>query len=151
MSRAILLTSDEVRQLAVEAGLPPYAVAVIEGMVPTAGTLHSRFSVKAEKLYSASDTDYVIDFLRNSRFTKLIPDLLIPEVERGGFTGKGPHSVHWVARKPELFESMQNLLLKLNQAGVDPRWSTLNDTVSVSSENEELIEFMEGLDGFWKD
>lgn len=151
MSRPILLTSDEVRQQAVDAGLPSYAVAVIGGMVPTAGTLHSRFSVKAEKLYSASDTDYVIDFLRNSRFTKLIPDLLIPGVERGGFTGKGPRSVHWVARKPELFGAMQNLLLKLNRAGVDPRWSTLNDTVSVSSENEKFIEFMEALDGFWKD
>ena len=151
MRQPLLLTSDEVRQQAVDEGLPPYAVAVIEGMVPTAGTLHSRFSVKAEKLYSASDTDYVINFLRNSRFTKLIPDLLIPGVERGGFTGKGPRSTHWVARKPELFEAMQNLLLKFNQAGVDPRWSTLNGTVSVSSENEELIEFMEALDGVWKD
>lgn len=151
MSRPVLLTSDEVRQQAVNAGLQPYAVAVVEGMVPTAGTVHSRFSVKAEKLYSASDTDYVINFLRNSRFTKLIPDLLIPGVERGGFTGKGPRSVHWVARKPELFEAMQNLLLSLNQAGVDPRWSTLGGTVSVSSEKEELIEFMEALSGFWKD
>ena len=151
MSRPILLTSDEVQQQAIDAGLPPYAVAVIGGMVPTAGTLHSRFSVNAETLYSASDTDYVIDFLRNNRFTKLIPDLIIPGVERGGFTGKGPSSVHWVARKPELFEAMQNLLLKLNQAGVAPRWSTLNDTVSVSSEDVELVEFMEALDGFWKD
>jgi len=151
MIQPILLTSDEVRQQAVDAGLPPYAVAVVEGMLPPAGTLHHKFSPRPSKLYNASDADYIINFLRSSRFTQLIPSLLPAGVERGGFEGKGPKAVYWVARKPELFEVMQNLLLQLNQAGVNPHWATLNGTVSVSTEDEELIKFMEALDGYAED
>lgn len=148
MIQPILLTSDEVRQQAVDAGLPPYAVAVVEGMLTPAGTLHHRFSVLPTKLYSTSDTDYVISYLRSSRFTKLIPAILPAGVERGGFEGKGSKAVYWVARRPELFEVMQNLLLQLNQAGANPHWTTLNGTVSVSTEDDELIKFMEALDGY---
>lgn len=147
MIQPILLTSDEVRQQAVDAGLPPYAVAVVEGMLPPAGTIHHRFSVLPTKLYSATDTDYIINFLRSSRFTQLIPSLLPAGVERGGFEGEGPKAAYWVARRPELFEVMQNLLLQLNKAGVNPHWATLNGTVLVSSEDEELINFMGALDG----
>lgn len=148
MRQPSLLTSDEVRQQAVDAGLPPYAVAVVEGMLTPAGTLHHRFSVLPTKLYSASDADYVISYLLSSRFTQLIPPLLPAGVERGGFEGKGPKTVCWVARKPELSEVMQDLMLKLDKAGVNPRWATLNDTITVSSEDEELIKFMEALDGY---
>lgn len=148
MRSPILLTSDEVRQQAADAGLPSYAVAVVEGMLTPAGTLHHRFSALPTKLYSTSDADYVINFLLSSRFTPLIPALLPAGVERGGFVGKGPRTKCWVARKPELFGVMQNLLLKLNRAGVNPHWSTLNGTVSVSTEDEDLIKFMEALDGF---
>lgn len=148
MSHPALLTSDEVRQRAVDAGLPPYAVAVIEGMVTPAGTIHHRFSVLPSKLYSATDADYVINYLRSSRFTQLIPSLLPAGVERGGFEGKGPRAVYWVARKPELSEAMQNLMLKLDKAGVDPHWATLNGTTMVSSEDDELVKFMEALDGY---
>lgn len=148
MRQPVLLTSDEVRQQAVDAGLPPYAVAVVEGMLAPAGTIHHRFAVLPTKLYSAADTDYAINRLRSSRFTQLIPSLLPAGAERGGFEGKGPKAVYWVARKPELSEAMQNLMLKLDKAGVNPRWATLNGTITVSSEDEELIKFMEALDGF---
>lgn len=147
MIQPILLTSDEVRQQAVDAGLPPYAVAVVEGMLPPAGTLHHKFSPLPSKLYSASDADYIINFLRSSRFTQMIPSLLPAGVERGGFEGKGPKTVCWVARKPELSEVMQDLMLKLDRAGVNPRWATLSGTITISSEDEELINFMEALDG----
>ncbi len=148
MRQPLLLTSDEVRQQAVDAGLPPYAVAVVEGMLTPAGTLHHRFSVLPTKVYSASDTDCVINYLRSSRFTELIPAITPAEVERGGFAGKGPKTVCWVARRPELSEAMQNLMLKLDKAGVGPHWATLNGTITVSSEDEELIKFMEALDGY---
>jgi len=148
MRQPILLTSDEVRQQAVDAGLPPYAVALVEGMLTPAGTIHHRFAVLPTKLYSATDTDYAINRLRSSRFTQLIPSLLPAGVERGGFEGKGPKAVYWVARKPELSEAMQDLMLKLDKAGVNPHWATLNGTITVSSEDEELIKFMEALDGF---
>ena len=148
MRQPLLLTADEVRQQAVAAGLPPDAVAVVEGMLTPEGTIHHRFSVLPTKVYSAADTDYVINYLLSSRFTQLIPALLPAGVERGGFEGKGPKAAYWVARRPELFEVMQNLLLQLNKAGVNPHWATLNGTVSVSTEDEELIKFMEALDGF---
>lgn len=148
MSRPLLLTSDEVRQQAVDAGLPPYAVAVVEGMLTPAGTLHHKFSPLPSKLYSASDADYIINFLRSSRFTQLIPSLIPAGVERGGFEGKGPKTVCWVARKPELSEVMQDLMLKLDRAGVNPRWAPLSGTITISSEDEELINFMEALDGY---
>lgn len=148
MRQSVLLTSDEVRQQAVDAGLPSYAVAVVEGMLPPAGTLHHRFAVLPTKLYSATDADYVINFLLSSRFTQLIPALLHTGVERGGFEGKGPRTKCWVARKPELSEAMQDLMLKLDRAGVSPRWATLDGTITVSSEDEELVQFMEALDGF---
>lgn len=51
MRQPILLTSNEVQQQAVDAGLPPYAVAVVSGMLQPAGTLHTR--------YSATDVDHV--------------------------------------------------------------------------------------------
>lgn len=148
MRPPLLLTSNEVQQQAVDAGLPSYAVAVVEGMLAPAGTIHHRFAVLPTKLYSATDTDYAINLLRSSRFTQLIPSLLPAGVERGSFEGKGPKAVYWVARKPELSKAMQNLMLKLDKAGVNPRWATLNGTITVSSEDEELIKFTEALDGF---
>lgn len=147
MRQPLLLTSDEVRQQAVDAGLPPYAVAVVEGMLAPAGTIHHRFAVLPTKMYRATDADYVINFLLSSRFTPLIPALLPAGVERGGFEGKGPRTKCWVARKPGLSEVMQDLMLKLDRAGVNPRWATLNNTITVSSEDEELIKFMEAIDG----
>lgn len=148
MRQPDLLTSDEVRHQAVDAGLPSYAVAVVESMLPPAGTLHHRFSVLPTKLYSASDADYVISYLLSSRFTELIPSLLPAGVERGGFEGKGPRAVFWVARGPQLSEAMQNLMLQLDKAKVNPHWATLNGTITISSEDEELIKFMEALDGY---
>lgn len=139
-----MLTSDEVRQQAIDAGLPPYAVAVIPGMLQPAGTLHTRHSAKSTTLYNSLEVDGAINYLLGSRFTQLIPLLTAPEVVRDG-SEKGTY--RWVGRELPASESVRQLYSKLNHFGVDTRWTGLVVT-SFTTTDRDLINFMEALDGY---
>lgn len=143
MRQPSLLTSDEVRQQAVAAGLPPYAVAVVSGMLQPAGTLHTRYSATAETLYNSLEVDGAINTLLASRFTQLIPLLLAPGVQRGH---EEVGSYHWVGRDEEPAERVLELYARLTEWSVNKRWTGVG-VASFTTTDKELIGFMEALDG----
>lgn len=143
MRQPLLLTSVEVQQQAVDAGLPPYAVDVIPGMLQPAGTLHTRHSARAETLYNSLEVDGAINYLLTCRFTQLIPLLIAPGVVRDS-SEKGAY--RWVGRELPASESVRQLYSELNNLGVDTRWTGLG-VASFSTTDQDLINFMEALDG----
>ena len=143
MRQPLLLTSNEVQQQAVDAGLPPYAVAVVPGMLQPAGTLHTRYSARAETLYNSLEVDGAINTLLASRFTQLIPLLLAPGVQRGH---EGVRSYRWVGRDGEPAEVVRELYARLTEWGVDKRWTGLG-VASFTTTDKELIGFVEALEG----
>lgn len=143
MRQPLLLTSDEVQQQAIDAGLPSYAVAVIPGMLQPAGTLHTRHSAKSTTLYNSLEVDGAINYLLGSRFTQLTPLLTAPGVVRDG-SEKGTY--RWVGRELPASESVRQLYSKLNHFGVDTRWTGLV-AASFTTSDPDLINFMEALDG----
>lgn len=146
MSQPVLLTSDEVRQQAVDAGLPPYAVAVVPGMLQPAGTLHTRHSARAETLYNSLEVDGAINILLASRFTQLIPLLTAPHVSRNlRYTGK----YRWAGLQAVGYEAVKALYEKLSEWGVETEWTGIT-IPEFETEDRELVGFMEALDGCYE-
>jgi hypothetical protein len=144
MRQPLLLTSDEVRQQAVDAGLPPYAVAVTPAMLQPAGTLHKRHSARAEILYNALEVDGAINTLLASRFTQWIPLLIAQGVVREGSQGS---EYRWISRDTTADALVRELYARLQDLGLDVRW-TGPGVASFTTSDKELIRFMEALDGF---
>lgn len=144
MSRPLLLTSDEVQQQAVDAGLPPYAVAAVPRMLQPAGTLHTRHSAKSTTLYDSLEVDGGINYLRASRFTQLIPLLTASRVTRG-YRYDGQY--HWSGLDTRAREVVENLYEKLSEWGVELEWVGVSSAEFATSD-KELTNFMEALDGY---
>lgn len=144
MRQPILLTSDEVRQQAVDAGLPPYAVSVIPGMLQPAGTLHTRHSARAETLYNSLEVDGAINRLLASRFTPLIPLLTSPKVSRN-LRNNGKY--RWSGLQALGYEVVKALYEKLSEMGVEAKWTGIT-IPEFETTDADLIGFMEALDGF---
>ena len=143
MSRPILLTSDEVQQQAVDAGLPPYAVAVVPGMLQPAGTLHTRHSAKSTTLYNYLEVDGAINYLLTSRFTQLVPLMTAPRVTRG-YRYDGQY--HWSGIDIRAREVVEKLYEKLSEWGVELEWVGVSSAEFATSD-KDLTNFMEALDG----
>ncbi len=144
MSRPILLTSDEVRQQAIDEGLPPYAVAVIPGMLQPAGTLHTRHSAKSTTLYNSIEVDGAINYLLTSRFTQLIPLMTAPKVTRGY---RYDNRYHWSGIDIRAREVVDNLYEKLLELGVELKWEGIG-IAEFSTSDKDLTNYMEALDGY---
>nr|DAK56203.1 MAG TPA: hypothetical protein [Caudoviricetes sp.] len=147
MRQPLLLASNEVQQQAVDAGLPPYAVAVVTGMLQPAGTLHTRYSARAETLYNSLEVDGAINKLLTSRFTQWIPLLIAPGVVREGGLGD---EYRWISRDTTTDARVRELHARLQDLGLDVRWTGLG-VASFTTTNKELIGFMEALGGFIED
>lgn len=143
MSQPTLLTSDEVQQQAVDAGLPPYAVATIPGMLQPAGTLHTRHSARAETLYNSLEVDGAINMLLASRFTQLIPMLTAPKVSRN-LRDCGKY--RWSGLQALGYEAVKALYEKLSDLGVETEWTGIT-IPEFETTDKELIGFMEAVDG----
>ena len=144
MNRPILLTFDEVRQQAIDAGLPPYAVAVVPGMLQPAGTLHTRHSARAETLYNSLEVDGALNTLLFSKFTQLIPLLTAPHVSRNlRYNGR----YRWSGLQAIGYEAVTALYEKLSEMGVEAEWTDIT-IPEFETVDKDLIEFMGGLDGF---
>nr|DAU00251.1 MAG TPA: hypothetical protein [Caudoviricetes sp.] len=147
MSKPLLLTSSGVRQQAIDAGLPPYAVAVIPGMLQPAGTLHTRRSARAETLYNSLEVDGAVNMLLASRFTQLIPMLTAPNVSRHlRYNGK----YRWSGLQAVGYEAVKALYEKLNEWGVETEWTGIT-IPEFETTDKGLIGFMEALDGYPED
>ena len=146
MRSPLLLTSNEVQQQAVDAGLPPYAVAVVSGMLQPAGTLHTRYSATAETLYNSLEVDGAINLLKSSKFTELIPVLLCPGLGRGVATQDDREEVHWVSRSPESDRTAEEVYARLDHWGLDIHWVDQHRKACYTDE-PELVQFMEDVDG----
>ena len=144
MRQPLLLTSDEVRQQAVDAGLPPYAVAVVPGMLQPAGTLHTRHSARAETLYNSLEVDGALNTLLTSKFTQIIPLLTDPRVSRNlRYNGR----YRWSGLQAIGYEAVKALYEKLSDLGVETEWTGIT-IPEFETTDKELIGFMKGLDGF---
>lgn len=143
MRQPILLTSDEVRQQAVDAGLPPYAVSTIPGMLQPAGTLHTRHSARAETLYNSLEVDGAINMLLASRFTQLIPMLTAPKVSRNL---RDCSKYRWSGLQALGYEAVKALYEKLSDLGVETEWTGIT-IPEFETTDKELIGFMEAVDG----
>ena len=146
MRQPILLTSNEVQQQAVDAGLPPHAVAVVTGMLQPAGTLHTRYSARAETMYNSFEVDGAINLLKSSKFTELIPVLLCPGLGRGVFTQDDREEFHWVSRSPESDRTSEEVYARLDHWGLDVHWVD-QPRKAFYTDEPELVQFMEALDG----
>lgn len=147
MRQPLLLTSSEVRQQAIDAGLPPYTVAIVPGMLQPAGTLHTRRSARAETLYNALEVDGAINMLLTSKFTQLIPLLTAPHVSRNlRYNGR----YRWSGLLAIGYEEVKALYEKLSEMGVEAEWTgiTIPEFETVDT---NLIGFMEALDGYPED
>lgn len=144
MRQPLLLTSDEVQQQAVDAGLPPYAVAAVTGMLQPAGTLYTRNSARAETLYNSLEVDGAINTLLASRFTQLVPLLTDPKVSRN-LRDSGKY--RWTGLQAVGYEAVKALYEKLSEWGVETEWTGIT-TPEFETADRELIGFMEALDGF---
>ena len=144
MQKPILLTSDEVRQQAIDAELPPYAVAVIPGMLQPAGTLHTRHSAQAATLYNSLEVDEAINYLLASRFTQLIPLMTASKVTRGY---RYDNRYHWSGIDTRAREVVENLYEKLLEWGVELEWVG-GGIPEFSTSDKDLTNFMEALDGY---
>lgn len=147
MRQSLLLTSNEVRQQAVDAGLPPYAVTVIPGMLQSAGTLHTWHSARAETLYKSLEVDGAIHLLKSSKFTELIPVLLCPGLGRGVATQDDREEFHWASRSPESDRTAEEVYARLDHWGLELHWVDQPRKAFYTAE-PELVQFMEALDGF---
>lgn len=147
MRQPLLLTSNEVRQQAVDAGLPPYAVTVIPGMLQPAGTLHTRHSARAETLYNSLEVDGAINLLKSSKFTELIPVLLCPGLGRGVATQDDREEFHWASRSPESDRTAEEVYARLDHWGQEVHWVD-QPRKAFYTDEPELVQFMEALDGF---
>lgn len=147
MRQPILLTSNEVQQQAVDAGLQPYAVAVVSGMLRPAGTLHTRYSATAETLYNSLEVDGAINLLKSSKFTELIPVLLCPGLGRGVATQDDREEFHWASRSPESDRTAEEVYERLDHWGLDLHWVD-QPRKAFYTDEPELVQFMEALDGF---
>lgn len=147
MRQPLLLTSNEVQQQAVDAGLPPYAVAVVSGMLQPAGTLHTRYSATAETLYNSLEVDGAINLLKRSKFTELIPVLLCPGLGRGVATQDDREEFHWASRSPESDRTAEEVYARLDHWGLDVHWVD-QPRKAFYTDEPELIQFMEAVDGF---
>lgn len=144
MRQPLLLTFDEVRQQAIDAGLPPYAVAVVPGMLQPAGTLHTRHSARAETLYNSLEVDGALNTLLFSKFTQLIPLLTAPHVSRNlRYNGR----YRWSGLQAIGYEAVTALYEKLSEMGVEAEWTGIT-IPEFETADKDLIEFMGGLDGF---
>lgn len=143
MRQPSLITSDEVQQQAVDAGLPPYAVALVTGMLQPAGTLYTRHSAIAECLYNSLEVDGAINTLLASRFTQWIPLLIAPGVVREGGLGD---EYRWISRDTTTNARVRELYARLLALGLGVRW-TGSGRASFTTQDKELIGFMEVLDG----
>lgn len=143
MRQPLLLTSDEVRQQAVDAGLPPYAIAVVPSMLIPAGTLHNRHSARAETLYNSLEVDGAINMLLASRFTPLIPILTAPKVSRN-LRDNGNY--RWSGLQALGYEVVKALYEKLSEMGVEAKWTGIT-IPEFETTDTDLIGFMEALDG----
>lgn len=144
MRQPLLLTFDEVRQQAIDAGLPPYAVAVVPGMLQPAGTLHTRHSARAETLYNSLEVDGALNTLLFSKFTQLIPLLTAPHVSRNlRYNGR----YRWSGLQAIGYEAVTALYEKLSEMGVEAEWTGIT-IPEFETVDKDLIEFMGGLDGF---
>lgn len=143
MSRPLLLSSDEVRQQAVDAGAPPYAVAVIPGMLQPAGTLHTCHSAKSTTLCDSLEVDGAINYLLANRFTQLIPLMTAPRVARG-YRYDGQY--RWSGVDIRAREVVENLYEKLLEWGVELEWDGIS-IAEFSTSDKDLTTFMEALDG----
>lgn len=142
----MLLTSNEVQQQAVDAGLPPYAVAVVSGMLQPAGTLHTRYSATAETLYNSLEVDGAINLLKSSKFTELIPVLLCPGLGRGVATQDDREEFHWASRSPESDRAAEEVYARLDHWGLELHWAD-QPRKAFYTDEPELVQFMEALDG----
>ena len=147
MRQPLLLTSDEVRQQAVDAGLPPYAVAAVPGMLRPAGTLHTRHSAISTTLYNSLEVDGAINYLLHSRFTQIIPHLTAPHVSRN-LRHNGRY--RWSGLQALGYEAVKAVFDKLSEWGVQTEWTGIT-IPEFETADRELIGFMEALDEFWKD
>lgn len=143
MRQPLLLTSNEVRQQAVDAGLPPYAVAVVSGMLQPAGTLHTRHLARAETLYNSLEVDGAINMLLANRFTHLIPILTSPNVSR---TLRDNGKYRWSGLQALGYEVVKALYEKLSEMGVEAKWTGIT-IPEFETTDTDLIEFMKALDG----
>ncbi len=146
MIAPLLLTSDEVRQRAVDAGLPSYAVAVISGMLQPAGTLHTRYSATAETLYNSLEAYGAINLLKSSKFTELIPVLLCPGLGRGVATQDDREEFHWASRSPESDRTAEEVYARLDHWGLELHWVD-QPRKAFYTDEPELVQFMEALEG----
>ena len=146
MKQPLLLTSNEVQQQAVDEGLPPYAVAVVTGMLQPAGTLHTRYSATAETLYNSLEVDGVINLLKSSKFTELIPVLLCPGLGRGVATQDDREEFHWASRSPESDRTAEEVYERLDHWGLDLHWVD-QPRKAFYTDEPELVQFMRVLDG----
>ena len=146
MRSTLLLTSVEVQQQAVDAGLPPYAVAVVTGMLQPAGTLHTRYSARAETLYNSLEVDGAINLLKSSKFTELIPVLLRPGLGRGVATQDDREEFHWASRSPENDRAAEEVYAHLDHWGIDLHWVD-QPRKAFYTDEPELVQFMEAVDG----
>lgn len=147
MRQPILLTSDEVQQQAVDAGLPPYAVAVVSGMLQPAGTLHTRYSAAAETLYNSLEVDEAINLLKSSKFTELIPVLLCPGLRRWVATQDDREEFLWESRSPESDRTAEEVYARLDHWGLDVHWVDPPRKAFYTDE-PELVQFMGAVDGY---
>lgn len=146
MRQPLLITSNEVQQQAVDAGLPPYAVAVVVGMLQPAGTLHTRYSATAKTLYNSLEADGAINLLKSSKFTELIPVLLCPGLGLGVATHDDREEFHWASRSPESDRTAEEVYARLDHWGLDVHWVDQSRKVFYTDE-PELVQFMEAVDG----
>lgn len=147
MRQPLLLTSVEVLQQAVDAGLPPYSVAVVSGMLQPAGTLHTRYSAHAETLYNSLEVDGAISLLKRSKFTERIPVLLCPGLGRGVATQDDREEFHWASGNPESYRTAEEVYARLDHWGLDVHWVD-QPRKAFYADEPELVQFMEVLDGF---
>ena len=133
MRQPILLTSNEVQQQAVD------AVAVVTGMLQPAGTIHTRYSARAETLYNSLEVDGAINLLKSSKFTELIPVLLCPGLGRGVATQDDREEFHWASRSPESDRTAEEVYARLH-------WVDQHRKAFYTDE-PELVQFMEAVDG----
>lgn len=143
MRQSLLLTSDEVRQQAIDAGLPPYAVAVVPGMLQPVGTLHTRHSARAEILYNSLEVDGALNLLLSSKFTQLIPLLTAPHVSRNL---RYNERYRWSGLQAIGYEKVKALYEKLSEMGVETEWTGIT-IPEFETTDTDLIGFMEALDG----
>lgn len=148
MNRPILLTSDEVQQQAVDAGLPPYAVAVIPGMLQPAGTLHTRHSAKSITLYNSLEVDGAINYLLVSKLTPIIPLLIAPGLIRRckEATKKLEKSYWWSARSTGDNQTIAELQRKVEDALRSTYLDKSKPCHELVTTDSTLINFMKALD-----